>query len=95
MTMKSEARHAAVGVMEREAGPLESFRAEASYRRERLALYKARMYAGRARGPKRLNELQRSSDGAAERLRLEREKVAAEPTGTRAFRSSREAERDG
>lgn len=53
---------------DREAA-LESLRAEARYRRERLGLYKARVYAGRARDTSKLRELQRSSDGAAKRLR--------------------------
>jgi hypothetical protein len=53
---------------DREAA-LESLRMEARYRRERLGLYKARVYAGRARGTSKLRDLQRSSDGAAKRLR--------------------------
>jgi hypothetical protein len=54
---------------DREAEWLEDLREEARYRRERLELYKARLYAGRARGLERLSELQRSYDGAAARLR--------------------------
>jgi hypothetical protein len=48
---------------------IEDLREEARYRRERLELYKARLYAGRGRGLARLGELQRSYDGAAARLR--------------------------
>jgi hypothetical protein len=50
------------------ADRLEDLRDEARYRRERLELYKARMYGGRARREDKLRELQRSSDGAAARL---------------------------
>jgi hypothetical protein len=42
---------------------------EARYRRERLELYRARLYGGRAVSQGRLRELERASDGAAERLR--------------------------
>jgi hypothetical protein len=48
---------------------LENLRAEARYRRERLDLYRARRYGGRPGNAARLNELQRSADLAAERLR--------------------------
>jgi hypothetical protein len=51
-----------------EADRLEDLREEARYRRERLELYKARMYGGRARREDKLRELQRASDGAAARL---------------------------
>lgn len=53
----------------RESERLADLREEARYRRERLALYKARLYAGRGRGQGKLRELQRMSDGAAARLR--------------------------
>jgi hypothetical protein len=42
---------------------------EARYRRERLELYRARLYGGRAVSQGKLRELQRASDGAAARLR--------------------------
>jgi hypothetical protein len=42
---------------------------EARYRRERLGLYKARLYAGRARDQNKLRDLQRAADGAAARVR--------------------------
>jgi hypothetical protein len=48
---------------------LDELRAEARYRRERLELYRARLYGGRAGSLRKLGELQRSSDGAAARLR--------------------------
>jgi hypothetical protein len=48
---------------------LDQLRAEARYRRERLDLYRARRYGGRPGSAARLNELQRSADLAAERLR--------------------------
>jgi hypothetical protein len=48
---------------------LDELREEARYRRERLELYKARMYGGRARSESRLREYERASEGAAARLR--------------------------
>jgi hypothetical protein len=54
---------------EREADRIEELREEARYRRERLELYRARMYAGRAVGQSKLRELQRASEGSAARLR--------------------------
>jgi hypothetical protein len=51
---------------------------EARYRRERLELYRARLYGGRAASQGKLRELQRASDGAAGRLR--RAEAAALPT---------------
>ena len=47
----------------------EQLREEARYRRERLELYRARLYGGRAVSQGKLQELQRASDGAAARLR--------------------------
>jgi hypothetical protein len=47
----------------------EQLRQEARYRRERLELYRARLYGGRALNESKLRELQRASDGAAARLR--------------------------
>jgi hypothetical protein len=46
----------------------ERLRDEARYRRERLELYRARLYGGRAVSQIKLRELQRASDGAAARL---------------------------
>ena len=60
---------------------LDQARAEARYHRERLALYKARRYGGRLGSQTRLNELQRSSDLADERLRrAEAARVPDAPT---------------
>jgi hypothetical protein len=56
----------------------ERIRDEARYRRERLELYRARLYGGRAASQSKLRELQRASDGAAARLR--RAEAAAIPT---------------
>jgi hypothetical protein len=56
----------------------ERLRDEARYRRERLDLYRARLYGGRAASQGKLRELQRASDGAAARLR--RAEAAAPPT---------------
>jgi hypothetical protein len=47
----------------------ERLRDDARYRRERLELYQARLYGGRAASQGKLRELQRASDGAAARLR--------------------------
>ncbi len=47
----------------------ERLRDEARYRRQRLELYRARLYGGRAASQGKLRELQLASDGAAARLR--------------------------
>jgi hypothetical protein len=47
----------------------ERLRDEARYRRERLELYRARLYSGRAVGQSKLRELERASDGAAARFK--------------------------
>jgi hypothetical protein len=51
---------------------LERLKAEASYRRQRLALYRARVYAGRPADRARLAELERGSDQAQARLKQAR-----------------------
>ena len=56
---------------------LERLRDEARYRRERLELYHARLYGGRAASQGKLREYQRASDGATARLR--RAEAAATP----------------
>ena len=56
-------------MMDEEAWRLDELREEARYRRERLELYRARMYSGRARNENRLREYERSSEGASARLR--------------------------
>jgi hypothetical protein len=47
---------------------LDQLRAEARYHRRRADLYRARLYGGRAVNLARLEELQRASDRAPERL---------------------------
>jgi hypothetical protein len=56
---------------------LEQLRAEARYHRQRLDLYRARLYGGRALSTARLEEFQRTSDAAAARLRHEQEAGAS------------------
>ena len=51
------------------AADREQLRDEARYRRERLELYRAKLYAGRAISQDKLRELQRASNGAEARLR--------------------------
>jgi hypothetical protein len=46
----------------------EALQQEARYHRERLELYRAKMYGGRAVSDSKLRELQRAADGAAARL---------------------------
>jgi hypothetical protein len=55
--------------MDEQAWHLDELREEARYRRERLELYRARMYGGRARSEYRLREYERASEGASARLR--------------------------
>jgi hypothetical protein len=57
-----------VDAAQEERNELERLHDEARYRRERLELYQARMYGGRAGSQAKLRELQRASDGAAARL---------------------------
>jgi hypothetical protein len=52
-----------------EAWRLDELREEARYRRERLELYRARLYGGRAHSEHRLREYERASEGASARLR--------------------------
>ena len=54
---------------ERETPRVDQLRAEARYHRQRLDLYRARLYGGRALSVARLEEFQRASDDAAARLR--------------------------
>jgi hypothetical protein len=51
---------------------LQQLTAEARYHRQRLDLYRARLYGGRTQ-PGRLEEFQRASADATARLRHERE----------------------
>jgi hypothetical protein len=67
-----------VDAAQEERNERERLRDEARYRRERLDLYRARLYGGRAASQGRLRELQRASDGASARLR--RAEAAVPPT---------------
>jgi hypothetical protein len=75
---KRERHASAIERLEAGRDEREQLREEARYRRERLALYRARLYAGRATSQRKLRELQRSSDGAA--ARLQRAEAGAPPT---------------
>lgn len=57
------------GMTDPKTARLDQLRAEANYHRQRLDLYRARLYGGRAANLARLEEFQRASDTAAERLR--------------------------
>jgi hypothetical protein len=61
-----------------ERNELERLRDDARYRRERLDLYRARLYGRNAAHQGKLRELERASEGAAARLR--RAEAAASPT---------------
>jgi hypothetical protein len=72
-------------MMDHHAERLEDLRMEARYRRDRLALYRARLYGGRASlDPAKLRELQRASDGAAARLRRAEAEAEGSTTPPRA-----------
>jgi hypothetical protein len=58
---------------DRRADRLEQLSAEARYHRQRLDLYRARLYGGRALSQTRLEEFRRACDDAAARLRRERQ----------------------
>ena len=49
---------------------VESLEAEARYRRERLALYRAKLYAGSVASPARLEELERAINRLAAHARI-------------------------
>lgn len=53
---------------DRESVRLDQLRTEADYHRQRLDLYRAKLYAGRAVNMERLKEFQRAADSATERL---------------------------
>jgi hypothetical protein len=61
------------------ADRLEQLTVEERYHRQRLELYRARLYGGRAVSRARLEEYQRAADDAAARLRHERETGATQP----------------
>jgi hypothetical protein len=62
----------------------ERLRDEARYRRERLELYRARLYGGRAASQAKLRELQRASEAAAARLARAEAAAASSSTPPRA-----------
>jgi hypothetical protein len=82
---KSESESGAVERLRatRESQRREQLRAEASYHRQRLEVYRARFYGGRARNPARLEEFQRASDEAAARLQQAREAPGPRGRGER------------
>jgi hypothetical protein len=53
---------------DRESVRLDQLRTEAAYHRQRLDLYRAKLYGGRPVNMERLKEFQRASDSAAARL---------------------------
>jgi hypothetical protein len=61
---------------DRQTARLDELRTEADYHRQRLDLYRARLYSGRAVSMARLEEFQRASDRAAERLSRAEEGVS-------------------
>ena len=64
----------------RERQQIEELRDEARYRRERLELYRARLYGGKVANMSRLAELERAYGGAAARLaRAKKEASAPDP----------------
>jgi hypothetical protein len=63
----------------RESRRLEELQAEARYHRQRLDLYRARLYGGRAVSSARLEEFQRISDAAADRLDRARKAISRSP----------------
>lgn len=54
---------------DRESARLDQLRTEAAYHQQRLDLYRAKLYGGRAVNMARLDEFQRAADTAAARLR--------------------------
>jgi hypothetical protein len=55
---------------------IEELEAEARYARQRLDLYRAKTYGPRPTSPVRMRELEREADGAEQRLRRARERLA-------------------
>jgi hypothetical protein len=56
------------GMPDRASVRLDQLRTEADYHRQRLDLYRAKLYGGRAVNMERLREFERASDNATERL---------------------------
>jgi len=75
--LRRERRTGTIERVETARDEREQLREEARYRRERLALYRARLYGGRAASQGKLRELQRASDGAAARFRRAEAKAPA------------------
>jgi hypothetical protein len=63
-------------VTEHHARRLDELAVEERYHRQRLELYRARFYGGRALSRARLEEYQRAADDAAGRLRHEQDRGA-------------------
>jgi hypothetical protein len=61
---------------DRESVRLDQLRTEAEYHRQRLDLYRAKLYGGRAVNMERLKEFERAADNAA--ARLQQARAAAE-----------------
>ena len=59
---------------------LETLEAEARYHRDRLALYRARVYANKPTSATRLRELERTSAGADARLQHARRRRTSSPS---------------
>jgi hypothetical protein len=57
---------------DRESLRLDQLRSEADYHRQRLDLYRAKLYGGRAVSTERLKEFQSASDNAVARLQQAR-----------------------
>ena len=58
---------------------LEQLQAEAHYHRQRLELYRSRLYGGRAVSVARLEEFERTSAAAADRLDQARQELRVRP----------------
>ena len=56
---------------------IDDLEAEARYARQRLDLYRAKTYGPRPTSPTRMRELERTAEGAEERLRRARERERA------------------
>ena len=59
---------------------VQELEAEASYQRERLALYRAKVYGSRPTSAVRLRKLEQASEYADKRLRHVRAEVRTSPT---------------
>jgi hypothetical protein len=56
---------------------IDELEAEARYARERVELYRAKMYGSRPTSMTRMRELERTAEGAQQRLERARERAAA------------------